>query len=84
MTAVARQSRLDSFLETLINTAVGYLVAMAMYAFVIEPLYGLKTSTTENLGIVGLFTLASIIRQYFIRRVLDGRSVYRWIKEDFA
>ncbi len=76
-----RQSKVDSLLETLTNTFVGFVVALLTYQFIVNPLYGLQSSFTESLGVTTIFTVASILRQYVLRRVFDGKSVYQAVRD---
>jgi hypothetical protein len=71
----------DSFLEVLTNTVIAYVISVAAYAWIINPLYDLRTSPMESMGIVGIFTLISIIRQYLLRRLFNGRSPYAYFKD---
>lgn len=61
------QTRLSSFIESLINVAIGYFVAL-MSQILIFPLFDIHVSIQTNLGIGAWFTLISIIRSYVIRR----------------
>ena len=62
------QSRRMSFIEAVTNTAVGYLLAVAVQ-LVAFPLFGLEVGLSENLAIAVLFTAVSIARSYTLRRV---------------
>lgn len=61
------QSRYQSFIEALLNTLIGYVVALTSQ-LLIFPLFGIKVSFAENLLIGGYFTIISIVRSYAIRR----------------
>lgn len=63
----ATQSRLGSFIETCINTAIG-LVINVVAQELIFPLFGLYVTIGENLTIAAMFTVISIARGYVIRR----------------
>lgn len=63
-----RQTRIGSLIETLTNTAVGFLVSVGFSAF-IYPLYGWTPSLATNMQITVWFTLLSIARGYVLRRV---------------
>ena len=66
------QSRYQSFIEALLNTLIGYVVALTSQ-LLIFPLFGIKGSFTENLLIGGYFTLISIVRSYAIRRWFNAK-----------
>jgi len=64
------QSRLQSFVESCVNVAVGYLVAL-LAQLIVFPLFGLQVSLAQNLGIGVAFTFVSLIRSYFVRRAFN-------------
>lgn len=64
------QSRQMSFLESCVNVAVGYGVAVAAQV-AIFPLFGIRVSLTDNLLIGVAFTLVSLARSYALRRVFN-------------
>lgn len=73
------QRRIDSILEALTNTAIGYLVAV-LANFLVLPIFGFHPSFAESNGIALLFTLISVIRSYCLRRLFNGRSPYAFFK----
>jgi hypothetical protein len=64
------QKEKHSLLESLINVAIGYFVAVSAQ-HVIFPLFGLNVPLSDNLMIGGLFTIVSVVRSYFIRRLFN-------------
>lgn len=66
------QSKLESFIETCINTTIGYFVALASQLAVF-PLFGIHVSISTNLMIGAWFTVISIGRGYVIRRWFNAR-----------
>jgi hypothetical protein len=69
-----KQSRRMSLVESLINVAIGYVVAVATQIAVF-PLFGLEVSLSDNLAIGGLFTVVSIVRSYAVRRLFEAIRV---------
>jgi hypothetical protein len=65
-----KQSRVMSFVETVANVVVGYLLAIATQ-FAIFPLFGLVVSTADNLVIGTIFTAVSIARSFALRRLFE-------------
>lgn len=61
------QTKKQSFLESLTNTAVGFIISLAS-TFVIFPLVGYESTPFKNLVVTVFFTVISIIRGYVIRR----------------
>jgi hypothetical protein len=66
------QSKLESFIETCINTAIGYVVAL-LSQLLVFPLVGIHVPLSTNLEIGAWFTLISIVRGYIIRRWFNAR-----------
>lgn len=66
------QSKLESLVETLINTAIGYFVAL-LSQLVVFPLVGIHVPLSTNLEIGAWFTLISVLRGYVIRRWFNDR-----------
>lgn len=66
------QSKLESLIETCINTAIGYLVALASQIAVF-PFVGIHVPLTTNLEIGAWFTLISVVRGCAIRRWFNSR-----------
>jgi hypothetical protein len=61
------QSRLSSFIESIVNIAIGYFVAL-LSQIVVFPLFDIHVSMSTNLGIGAWFTAISLVRSYVIRR----------------
>lgn len=66
------QTRLSSLIEAVINVAIGFVVSLALTAFVL-PAYGHHVTLGENLQITAIFTVASIARSYAVRRWFNAR-----------
>lgn len=65
------QSKLASMVEVATNMAVGFIVSVYAQA-VIFPLYGFSTLTIkENVQIVTIFTIISMVRSYLVRRFFN-------------
>lgn len=73
------QSRIDSFMESLTNTAIGFILSLVTWHFVALG-FGIPMPLSTNLAITGIFTIVSIVRQYVLRRVFDGRSPWQALK----
>jgi len=70
------QHKYDSILEAITNQVVGFVLAIATYMLIINPLFGLHSSAAESFAITSIFTVMSILRGYFIRRFFNGKSIY--------
>lgn len=71
------QTRKGSLVESVISTAVGFVVAMIIQ-LTVPPMFGAKLEFHQDLTIVGVFTLASVIRQYVLRRVFNHLTVRKY------
>ncbi len=61
------QTRLQSLIESFVNVAIGYGVAL-LGQLAVFPLYGLEVNLATNLQIGLWFTGISIARSYAVRR----------------
>jgi hypothetical protein len=68
------QTRLGSFIESIINILIGYFFALGSQ-LIIFPLVGIHVSLSTNLWIGLWFTIISLIRSYFVRRYFNLRGV---------
>ncbi|EJN14716.1 hypothetical protein PMI42_01689 [Bradyrhizobium sp. YR681] len=71
-----KQSRLMSFMETILSTAIGFAVALLTQIFVF-PLFGFHPALLENLMITAIFTVVSIARQFVMRRIFEALHIRR-------
>jgi ABC-type antimicrobial peptide transport system permease subunit len=71
------QSRTDSVIEAIINILIGFGLSWGFYAFIINPLFHLHSSGRDSFLITVCFTFLSFVRQYFIRRWLNGKVIWK-------
>lgn len=71
------QSRFGSLLEATLNIGSGFILAMMTWAWIITPLWGFKSSLSDNLKITAIFTVVSIIRSYTWRRIFNKWHIER-------
>jgi len=64
------QTKLQSLLEAIINVSSGYILAV-ITAMVALPIFGLKISLFESMGLSAIFTVVSVARTYCIRRFFN-------------
>ena len=67
------QTKRQSFIESLSNVAIGYLVSL-ISLFIIFPILGIESSTSKNLIITLYFTLVSVARSYILRRYFNKKT----------
>lgn len=70
------QNRKMSLVESVTNTALGFVVAMLTWRFVICPLFGITHSVRDNVAITAIFTVISVARGYLVRRFFDTQFHY--------
>lgn len=61
------QSKIGSLIEACIGTAIGFVVSMAL-SLIVYPMHGHAFTLAENVSIAIVFTVASVIRSYVVRR----------------
>ena len=66
------QSRLGSLIESMMNIAIGYGVALASQ-IVLFPFFDIHITLTTNLWIGTWFTAISLVRSYVIRRWFNAK-----------
>lgn len=64
------QTRRQSLVESIANVVIGYTVAIAAQ-LAIFPVFGIRVTISENLGIGAFFTAVSIVRSYWVRRLFN-------------
>lgn len=65
------QKQLHSIIEAVSGTAVGFIISWALLSFLISPLFHLKTNYGEDFLITCIFTVASVLRSYGVRRFFN-------------
>jgi hypothetical protein len=72
-----KQSRADSFMESLTNVAIGFGINFAANVLILPAVLGVPVHLAE-LGLIGLlYTVISVVRSYALRRAFNGRSVWQ-------
>lgn len=67
------QSKFSSAQEALIGTFIGFFVSLLIQLLVINPLYKLDLQWSGSLEITAIFTIASVLRSYMLRRLFNRR-----------
>ena len=62
------QTRRMSLVESIANTGAGFLVSLVLQISLFS-LMSIETTTTQNLLMNGVFTVASLVRGYLMRRL---------------
>jgi len=65
-----RQTRFASFTEAVTSTIIGFILSMFILAAV-SWLWALDIDLTDNFLITSLFTVASVVRSYLVRRAFN-------------
>ncbi len=61
------QTKAKSLQEAIVNTLVGLLFNFVINLYAM-PLFGVEMSLTQNFGVVIMFTVLSVLRNYVVRR----------------
>jgi hypothetical protein len=64
------QLKRHSLLESVVNVAVGYGVAL-LSQILVFPVFNIRVSLKQNIYIGLIFTVISIIRSYLLRRLFN-------------
>ena len=65
-----KQSKFQSLIESVVTVGSGFFVALAVQ-LLIFPLYDIEISLFQNVQIVMILTVTSIIRVYIVRRYFN-------------
>lgn len=68
------QSRLGSLVEAIANTVIGHLINFGMNLWVLPLLITCAVSPWEAVKIGAVFTVASTVRSYVLRRAFNRRK----------
>lgn len=69
-----KQSKLMSWVETCLNTGIGFAIAIATQLLVF-PLFGYDPPLSTNFKIALIFTVVSIVRGYALRRLFEALHI---------
>lgn len=72
-----KQSRLMSAAETLISTATGFGLSLLLQWLVLPILLGHPVPISVNLAFAAVMTVASLARQYLLRRLFEALHIRR-------
>lgn len=64
------QSKLESLIESIINTSLGFLVAL-ITQILIYPLFDIEVSFGDQTLLALIFTSVSLVRGYIVRRYFN-------------
>lgn len=65
------QSRKHSAVETAASTAIGFGVSW-IATIIVLPWFGFPASTGQAFGITCIYTVLSLVRGYFVRRMFNA------------
>ena len=65
------QTRRQSLAESVFSTVVGYWVSIVAWTWVIAPLWGFDVTAGDNIAIVAIFTVLSVVRGFGVRRFVQ-------------
>lgn len=64
------QTRVESLVEAVANTVIGFFVALLTQAIVF-PFFNIYTTVADDVSIASIFTAVSIARTYVVRRLFN-------------
>lgn len=72
------QTKVQSFIEATVNVFLGWIVAFTIQ-LIVFPLYGIHMPMSSNIQISVIFTVAAIVRGYYVRRYFNWR-LHAWLQ----
>ena len=70
---ILMQSRKMSLIESITNVIIGYSISV-LAQIIIFPIFDIHVSLSQNIKIGLSFTVISIIRSYFLRRLFNATT----------
>ena len=64
------QPKLESLLESILNVLVGFIISV-IATLIVLPLFGFAVTGGQSIIISAVFTVLSIARSYFLRRLFE-------------
>jgi len=65
------QCRSVSLIEATASTAIGFAVSLAL-TFTVLPAFGYAVTAPDAWGITAIYTTASVVRSYAVRRLFNA------------
>lgn len=65
------QTKAMSAVEAATSTVAGFLVSLVL-TFTVLPAFGYPVTPSHGIGITAIYTVASVVRSYAVRRVFNG------------
>jgi hypothetical protein len=70
LSASGGQSRIESFVEKLVDTSIGYCIAIISQTLIF-PLFDIHVTLRQNFAIAAAFMVVSLVRGYAVRRYFN-------------
>ena len=71
------QTKLASLIEQILNVSSGFIISLIFWVLIIVPLWDLEVTMLDNVSITVCFTVISVVRGYFWRRLFNGEYPQR-------
>lgn len=71
------QKKHHSFFEACINVSIGWAISVVVGQLVIYPMFDIELSVVENMGATAMFTVVSVVKAYYIRRLANWWQHHR-------
>lgn len=78
------QSKMDSFIEAVINAVLGWMIYTPVNLILIPLVTGAEASVKDSFMLALLYTFVAVFRGLAIRRAFNGRSPWAWLKGKFS
>lgn len=65
------QTKRWSIIETITSTVVGFIISYLLNMLIVPWLFDVHPSAGQNITMVAIFTIASLIRGYGLRRLFN-------------
>jgi len=65
------QSVRHTVIEVVVSTVAAFCISVLLQHFVVNPLWHLHSSPLDSISITVFFTVVSLVRSYFFRRIFN-------------
>lgn len=84
---MSTQTRIESIIESTINTASGFILSFAVWQWLVAPMFGFNLPVSDNFWITVIFTVVSVARSYVWRRFFNAglhRVIRNYLRSEYG
>ena len=71
----------ESLVESTLNVGSGFVVSYLIWVYIVGPLFGIHMAAAQNLAVITIFTVGSLLRNFIWRRLFNWYDAKREQKQ---